>query len=166
MAVSELHGDAEVIVKGKLVAIEHLRPGEAIGFHHRSAGVTHHLAQGTARIDGPVETDGRKEGAEEHLCVGVAPLSQEGHPAAGLLLDLRHGFMLQEVREAHALVAHIVAELQVSWDVHTLRLLGIEAAMLEAVRRPAVVVVLLAHRQCPALHQNQQRGPEGILLAR
>lgn len=73
----------------------------------------------------------------------MAPFSQEGHPAACLLLDLWHGFMVQEVRQPHLLVAHIVTQAQVSWYIHTLGLLGVEAAVVEVVRLPTVVIILI-----------------------
>lgn len=142
----ELHGDAEVVVDGELVAGQHLWPGKAVGLHHRSAAVPHGLAQRAARVDGPVQAHGRKERAQEHLRVGVAPLGQEGHPAAGLLLHLRHGLVVQQVGQPHLLVAHVVAQAQVGRYVHALRLLGVEAAVVEVVRLPAVVVVLVGGR--------------------
>lgn len=146
MVGGELHGDAEVIINGKLITGQHLWPGEAVGLHHWSAAVPHGLAQRAAGVDGPVQAHGRKQRAQEDLGVGVATLGQEGHPAAGLLLDLCHGLVVEEVGQSHLLVANIVAKAQVHWYVHTLGLLGVEAAIVEVVRLPAIVVVLVRHR--------------------
>lgn len=143
---SELHGNAEVVINWKLIAGQHLRPGEAIGLHHRSTAVPHSLTQRAAGIDGPVQAHRCKQRAQEDLGIGVAPFGQEGHPAARLLLHLWHGLVVQEVGQPHLLVAHIVAQAQVSWYVHTLGLLGVEAAIVEVVRLPAVVVVLICGR--------------------
>lgn len=52
--VPELYRDAEVVVQGELVAVQHLGPGEAIGLHERRAAGAHGLAQRAARVDGPV----------------------------------------------------------------------------------------------------------------
>lgn len=142
----ELHGDAEVIINGKLITGQHLWPGEAVGLHHRSAAVPHRLAQRAAGVDGPVQAHGRKQRTQEDLGVGMATLGQEGHPAASLLLDLGHGLVVQEVGQPHLLVADVVAEAQVHGYVHTLGLLGVEAAIVEVVRLPAIVVVLVRHR--------------------
>lgn len=73
----------------------------------------------------------------------MTPFGKEGHPAARLLLDFRHGLVVQEVGQPHLLVAHIVAQAQVRWYVHTLRLFGVETAIVEVVWLPAVVVVLI-----------------------
>lgn len=142
----ELHGDAEVVINGELFAGQHLWPGEAVGLHHRRTAVPHSLAQRAAGIDGPVQAHGCKQRAQEHLCVSVASLGQEGHPASRLLLHFWHGLVIQEVGQPHLLVAHVVAEAQVRRYVHTLGLLGVEAAIVEVVRLPAVVVVLVCGR--------------------
>lgn len=63
----------------------------------------------------------------------MAPFGQEGHPAACLLLDFWHCLVVQEVGQPHLFVAHIMAESQVTWYVHTLWLLGVEAAVVEVV---------------------------------
>lgn len=140
---SELHGDAEVVINGKLITGQHLWPGEAIGLHDRSTAVPHCLAQRSAWIDGPVQAHGCKQRAQEDLGVSMAALGQEGYPAARLLLDFWHGLVVQQVWQPHLLVTHVVAQAQVSWYVHALRLLGVEAAIVEVVRLPAVVVVLI-----------------------
>lgn len=146
MVPSELHGDAEVVIDGELVAGQHLWPGEAIGLHHRGTTVPHGFAQRAARIDGSVQANWCKQRAKEDLGVSMAPFGQEGHPTARLLLDFWHGLVVQEVGQPHLLVAHIVAQAQVSWYVHALGLLGVEAAIVEVVRLPAVVVVLVRGR--------------------
>lgn len=143
---SKLHGDAEVVIDGKLITGQHLWPGKAVGLHHWSAAVPHGLTQRAAGIDGPVQAHRCKQRAQEHLGIGVAPFGQEGHPAAGLLLHLWHGLVVQKVGQPHLLVAHVVAQAQVSWYVHALRLLGVEAAVVEVVRLPAIVVVLVCSR--------------------
>lgn len=76
----------------------------------------------------------------------MTAFGQEGHPAASLLLDLCHGLVVQEVGQPHLLVAHIVAKAQVHRYVHTLGLLGVEAAIVEVVRLPAIVVILVCGR--------------------
>lgn len=133
MVPRELHGNAEVVIDGELVAGQHLWPGKAVGLHHRSTAVPHSLAQRAAGIDGPVQTHWCKQRAQEHLRVSMAPLGQEGHPAARLLLDFWHCLVVQEVGQPHLLVAYIVAQAQVSWYVHTLGLLGVEATIVEVV---------------------------------
>lgn len=146
MVPSELHGDAEVVINGELIAGQHLWPGESIGFHHWSTTVPHSFTQRAAGIDGPVQTHRCKERAEEDLGVSVAPFGEQRHPAARLLLDFWHGLVIQEVGQPHLLVAYAVAQAQVSWYVHTLGLLGVEATIVEVVRLPAVVVVLICGR--------------------
>lgn len=143
---SELHGDAEVIINGKLITGQHFWPGEAVGLHHWSAAVPYGLAQRAAGIDGPVQAHGREQRTQEDLGVGVAALGQQGHPAASLLLHLGHGLVVQQVGQPHLLVADIVAKAQVHRYVHALGLLGVEAAVVEVVRLPAIVVVLVGGR--------------------
>ena len=93
----------------------------------------------------------------------MATLGQEGHPAAGLLLDLGHGLVVQQVGQAHAFVAHVVAEPQVAGDVHALRLLGVEAPVVDVVRLPAVVVVLLGRGE--QKEEEEGEGPVQLGLA-
>lgn len=95
MTRGELHRNAQIVVDGKLLALQHLRPGKAVGLHDRSAAVPHRLAQRPAGVDGPVQAHWSKKRAEEHLRVSVASLCQKRHPAARLLLDLRHGLVVQ-----------------------------------------------------------------------
>lgn len=45
MVPGELHGDAQVVINGELVAGQHLRPGKAVGLHHWSTAVPDSLAQ-------------------------------------------------------------------------------------------------------------------------
>lgn len=137
------HGDADVPL-GELVTLEHLGPVEAEELHDGLARVAHGLAEPAARVDGPVEADWREERAEEDLGADVAVLVEQGHPAAGLLLHLGHGLVLQQVGQHHLLVAHVVAQPQVHRDVHALRRLGVEAPALVGadVRLEAHVVVL------------------------
>lgn len=120
------HGDADVVLR-ELVAREHLRPREAERLHDGDAAVTHGLAQPAARVDGPLQTHGREERAQEDLRAGVAVLVHQGHPAAGLLLHLGHGFVLQQVGQQHLVVTHVVAEPQVGGDVHALGRLAVAA---------------------------------------
>lgn len=133
MVAGKLHGYAEVVIDGKLITSQHLRPGKAIGLHHWSTAVPHSLTQRAAGIDGPVQADRCKQRAQEDLGISMATFGQEGHPAACLLLHFWHGLVVQEVGQPHLLVTHIVAQAQVSWYVHTLGLLGIEAAIVEVV---------------------------------
>ena len=64
-AACRLHGDTQVVVDGELVALQHVRPGEAVRLHDGGAAVAHGFAQRPARVDGPVEAHGREERAEE-----------------------------------------------------------------------------------------------------
>lgn len=45
LAVSKLHSDAEVVVKGEFVAVEHVWPGKAIGLHDGRTRVAHNLTK-------------------------------------------------------------------------------------------------------------------------
>lgn len=135
------HGDAHIVL-GKLVTGEHLRPGEAERLHDGDAAVSHGLAQPAARVDGPLQTHGRKERAEEDLRARVAVLVYQRHPAAGLLLHLGHGLVLQQVGQQHLVVAHVVTQPQVVGDVHALGGLPVAAAAVVHVRLPAQVLVL------------------------
>lgn len=65
----ELHRDAEVVVQGELVAVQHLGPRETVGLHERSAAGAHGFAQRAAGVDGSVQADGSEERAEEDLGV-------------------------------------------------------------------------------------------------
>lgn len=139
--IGRAHGDADVVL-WELLAGEHLGPGEAKRLHNGGAPVSHCLAQPAARVDGPIQADWRKQGAQEHLGARVAVLVDQGHPAACLLPHLSHGLVLQKVGQQHLLVAHVVAQPQVVWDVHALRLLAIDAPAGVQVRLPAEVLVL------------------------
>jgi len=135
------HSNAHFVLR-KLVAGEHLRPGEAERLHDGDAAVPHGLAQPAARVDGPLQAHGRKQRAEEKLRAWVAVLVHQGHPAAGLLLHLRHGFVLQQVGQQHLVVANVVAQPQVLRDVHALGRLAVAAPAGIHVRLPAEVLVL------------------------
>lgn len=155
---SVLHGDAEVVINGELIAGQHLWPGEAIGLHHWSTTVPDGFTERAAGIDGPVQAHWCKQWTQEHLGISMAPFGQKGHPASRLLLDFWHALVVEEVREPHLLVAHIVAQAQVSWYVHTLGLLGVEAASVEVVWLPAAVVVVLIC--CRDTEQEEEEGEE------
>lgn len=135
------HGNAHVVL-GKLVTGEHLRPREAKRLHDGGAAVPHGLAQPPARVNGPLQAHGRKERAEEDLRSRVAVLVHQGHPAAGLLLRLGHGFVLQQVGQHHLGVAYVVTEPHVVRDVHALGRLAVAAPAVVRVRLPAHVLVL------------------------
>lgn len=107
---SKLHGDTQIIINRKLITGQHLWPREPIGFHNGGTAIPHGLTQRAARVDGPVQTHWGEKGTQEHLCICVAPLGEERHPATRLLFDLRHGLVVQQVGEAHLLVAHVVTE--------------------------------------------------------
>jgi hypothetical protein len=156
------HGDADVAL-GELVTFEHLGPVEAEELHDRLARVAHGLAEPATRVDGPVQTDGREERTEEDLGAHVAVLVEQRHPAAGLLLHLCHGLVLQQVGQHHLLVAHVVAQPQVHRDVHALRGLGVEApALIRADVGLEAHVVVLAGRtrgqQSGGQRQQHSRG--------
>lgn len=138
--VGRTHGDAHVVL-GELVAGEHLGPGEAERLHDGGAAVADRLAQPAARVDGVLQTDGGKEGAEEDLRALVAVLQHQRHPAARLLLDLGQGLVLQQVGQQHLVVTHAVAELQVVRYVHALWGLAIDASAIVEVRLPAHVFI-------------------------
>ena len=84
----ELHGDAQVVVDGELVAGQHVGPGEPVGLHDRGAAVPHRLAQRPARVDGPVQAHGRKQRAQKLLCIPMAKFGHERQPGRRLLLGL------------------------------------------------------------------------------
>ena len=149
------HGDAHVVL-GKLVAGEHLRPGEAERLHDGGASIPHGLAQPAARVDGPLQAQGRKERAQEDLRARVAALVHQGHPAAGLLLRLGHGFVLQQVGQQHLVVAHVVAQPQLLRDVHALRGFAVAAAAVVRVWLPAQVLVLWRTAQWQERHRHRQ----------
>jgi len=79
------------------------------------------LAQRTTRPDGLVETDGREEGAEEELGVGVTPCGEQRSPGGGLLRDLGQGLVMEEVGQAHLRVANAPTEAHVQGDVYAFR---------------------------------------------
>ena len=74
-----------------------------------------------------------------------------------MLLDLGQRLVVQQVGNAHLLVAHVVAEPQVGRDVHARRLLAVEAAGVDVVRLPAVVVVLLGRAGLRHRHPEERK---------
>ena len=91
--------DAQVIVLRELVALQHGGPVEAVAGHAVEAVVPHALAQCATRVDGPVQTHGGEEGAEEDLGVRVAVYPDQRHPGASLLGHLAQGVVLEMVEE-------------------------------------------------------------------
>ena len=67
MCVGGSQPDAEIVVRWKLVASQHVRPREAILEHAINAAGLHGLTEGAARPDRPVEADRCEQRAEEHL---------------------------------------------------------------------------------------------------
>lgn len=143
------HGNAHFTF-GKLVTGEHLRPGEAEGLHDGGAAVPHGLAHPAARVDRPLQAHGSKERAQEDLRVRVAVLVHQRHPAAGLLLHLGHGLVLQQVGQHHPVVAHVVTEPQVVRNVHALGRLAVDG------RIPGQVLVLWRPAPWQECHRHQQ----------
>lgn len=117
--VAASEGDAEVVILGETVALEHVGPGEAEGGHDRSAAVLHLHAERVAWLDGfvqVIEADRGEEGAQELLGVRVALLHDQRDPGARLLQHLLHGLVAQQVGQPHVLVLYAVAQLQVGRD--------------------------------------------------
>lgn len=117
--VAAREGDAEVVVLGETVALEHVWPGEAEGGHDWSAAVLHLHAERVARLDGfvqVIEADRGEERAQELLGVWVALLHDQRDPGARLLQHLLHGLVAQQVGQPHVLVLYAVAQLQVGRD--------------------------------------------------
>lgn len=117
--IAAREGNAEVVVLGEAVALEHVRPGEAEGGHDRGAAVLHLDAERVARLNGlvqVVEADGGEERAQELLGVRVALLHDQRDPGSGLLQHLLHGLVAQQVGQPHVLVLDAVAQLQVGGD--------------------------------------------------
>lgn len=119
-----LWGDAHVVVRRELAAIEHFRPGVAIHRHAALAALLHFLTEAPTRINRAIEADGTEEGAQKQLDVGVAADVVEGHPRARLMGDFCHRVMVQQVRKSHLIVAYPVTQTHVAWNVHTGRLRG------------------------------------------
>lgn len=104
---------AQVVVEWEAVAVQHLWPREAKRGHHGRAAVLDVLAQRPARLYGlvqVVQTHGSEKGAEELSCVGVTLLLNQRDPRRGLLQDFIHGFVSEQVREAHLRVLYVVAQ--------------------------------------------------------
>lgn len=106
--------DAEVVVLGETIALEHVGPGEAEGRHDRGAAVLHLHTERVARLDGlvqVVQTNGGEERAQELLGVRVALLHDQRDPGSRLLQHLLHGLVAQQVGQPHVLVLDAVAQL-------------------------------------------------------
>ena len=111
-------GDAQVVVGGEPSAVQHIRPWEPEGVHHRCAAVLNALTERPARLDRfvqVIETNGGEKGAEKLSGVGVALLLHQRGPRGRLLQDLVHGLVAQEVGQAHLRVFNIVAQMQILW---------------------------------------------------
>ena len=118
-ALDACRWDAQVIVEWEALAVQHLRPGEAERGHHGRAAVLDALAQRPARLYGlvqVVQAHGGEEGAEELSSVGVTLLLHQRDPRRRLLQNLVHGFVPEQVREAHLRVLDVVAQQQVWRD--------------------------------------------------
>ena len=118
-ALDACRWDAQVIVEWEALAVQHLRPGEAERGHHGRAAVLDALAQRPARLYGlvqVVQAHGGEEGAEELSRVGVTLLLHQRDPRRRLLQNLVHGFVPEQVREAHLRVLDVVAQQQVWRD--------------------------------------------------
>ena len=118
--VDACRGYAQVVVQRETVAVQHRGPGEAERGHHGRAALLDALAQGPARLDGlvqVVQTHGGEQGAEELPRVGVTLLLHQRDPGRGLLQNLVHGFVSEQVREAHLRVLDVVAQQEVCGDL-------------------------------------------------
>ena len=122
--VVRLWGDAHIVVRRKLTAIEHFRPGVAVHRHATLAALLHFLAETPARINWAIQANGTKQGAQKQLGVGVATDVVEGHPRTRLMGDFCHRVMVQQVGKSHLVVPYSVAQTHVAWYVHTRRLRG------------------------------------------
>lgn len=112
--------DAQVVVERETVAVQHLWPGEAERGHDGRAAVLDALAQRPARLDGLIQiiqTDGGEEGAQELSCIWVTSLPNQRDPGRSLLQNLGHGFVSEQVREAHLRVLYVMAQEQVCRDL-------------------------------------------------
>lgn len=104
---------AQVVVEWETVAVQHLWPRKAKRGHHWRAAELDAFAQRPARLYGfvqIVQTDGSEKGAEELSRVGVTLLLNQRDPRRSLLQNLIHGFVSEQVREAHLCVLYIVAQ--------------------------------------------------------
>lgn len=110
---------AQVIVEWETVAVQHLGPGKAKRGHDGRAAVLDAFAQGPAGLYGlvqVVQADGSEKGAEELSCVGVTLLLNQRDPGRSLLQNLVHGFVSEQVREAHLRVLYVVAQQETGWN--------------------------------------------------
>lgn len=111
---------AQVVVGREAVAVQHLRPRVPEREHDGPASVPDALAQRPAGLYGlvqVVQADGSEKRAEELPRVGVTLLLNEGRPGRSLLQDLIHGFVSQQVREAHLRVLYVIAKQEVFRDL-------------------------------------------------
>lgn len=112
-------GDAQVVVQGEPLAVQHLGPGEAERVHDGRAAVFDALAQGPARLDGlvqVVQAHRSEQGAQELPGVRVTLLLNQRDPGRRLLQDLVHGFVAEQVGQAHLRVLDVVAQEEVCRD--------------------------------------------------
>lgn len=111
--------DAQVVVQREPLAVQHLRPREAERGHHGRAAALDALAQGPARLYGlvqVVQAHGREQGAQELPGVRVTLLLHQRDPGRGLLQNLAHGLVSEQVGQAHLRVLDVVAQEQVGGD--------------------------------------------------
>ena len=122
--VVRLWGDAHIVVRRELTAIEHFRPGVAVHRHATLAALLHFLAETPTRINWAIQANGTKQGAQKQLGVRVATDVVEGHPRARLMGDFCHRVMVEKVGKSHLVVPYPVAQTHVAGYVHTGRLRG------------------------------------------
>ncbi len=91
---------------------------------------------------------------------GVAVLVHQWHPAPSLLLDLSHSLVLQQVGQQHLVVAHSVTELQVIWDVHTLRRLVVDTTAIVQLCLPGIIHILRCLAQQDHWHYQDDDPPK------
>lgn len=104
---------AQIIVEWEMVAVQHVRPRKAKRGHDGRAAALDALTQGPARLNRLVQivqTNGGEKRAQELSGVGVTLLLNQRDPGRSLLQNLVHGFMSEQVRQAHLCVLYIMAE--------------------------------------------------------
>lgn len=129
--------DAQVVVRRETVTFEHLWPREAERVHEGRAASPDALAQRPARLDGlvqVVQADGSEQRAEELPRVRVTLLLDQGDPGGGLLQDLVHGFVSEQVRQTHLRVLDVVAELEFGGNLLTVVLFVEQVVLAEVVQ--------------------------------
>lgn len=70
------------------------------------------------------QTDGGEQRAQKLLGVSVALLGEKRHPGSGLLQNLFHGVMAEQVGQTHLSVAHCMAERHAAGDLLAAALAG------------------------------------------